>query len=347
MQITSPLRLAIALATTAAVFAVTPSPVLAQATGQANSDVGKASPGDAPAGKKKKKRAATAKSAEKTTETSSAAKATPPEKPPETPKPNAKGVLGPRTPAPSPPELLPQLADSTPPSKIAISSFVIEGDNPPAALVYQLQDGFVLGLVRAGVRVIDHDDLKNRLKDQPDLLGCDASPCLKQLGQELGVRYVVRVQVAITGNSYRMSARVFRTTGAAPAALPVETLSRFCDVCTVTEAREAMLRLADGVRVPDEPMLAAAEAPKPVAVPYRPSRRFAMSSVAIGVTSVIVGTVVLAASGDRDKGLHALGGAFMGAGMFTSIGGLYLYGESVRPLPAPPPAPLPARPTAE
>jgi hypothetical protein len=289
---------------------------------------------------KKKKRAVTVKA--KTTKPAETKVVPVVAMPVEVPKPAPVPQIN----AAAPAELLPQLADNTPPSKIAISSFVVEGDKPPPALVFQLQDGFVLGLVRAGVRVIDYDDLKDKLKKLPDLLGCDTSPCLKQLGQEVGVHYVVRVLVAITGNSYRMSARVFRTTGAAPAAVPVETLSRFCDVCTVTEAREAMLRLADGVRVPDEPSLATTDPTQLRQTEARPSKKSAMSAIALGLTSIIVGTITLASSGDRDKGLHALGGAFMGAGALTSVGGIYLYGEAVRPVPTAP-APVPVRPTAE
>lgn len=310
------------------VVAFTTPPILAQ--DNAEQDVG-AEPSARP--KKKKKRPSPAKVAA-------------PAKPVDAPKPvvaetpqslPAPTLVHATAAAPTSADLMPQLTDSTPPSKLAISSFVVEGDNPPAALVYQLQDGFILGLVRAGVRVIDHEDLKNRLKSKPDLWACDTSPCLKQLGQELAVRYVVRVQVTITGNSYRMSARVFQTTGAAPAALPIETQSRFCDVCTVTEAREAMLRLADGIRVPDEPGLLESEKPTGLQAARRPSKKTAVSAIAVGLTSIITGTIVLAASGDRDKGLAALGGACMGAGALTAIGGVYLYGEAARPTQPPPP----------
>ena len=327
-------HLRLAIAATLGVL-LTWSPALAEVNAPAEVGVDSVAPA------KKKKKRSPAKAAPAPQKAPEVLKPAVVEKPAEAPPPPpaASPVAAPPTPS----ELMPQLSDSTPPSKLAISAFVVEGDNPPAALVYQLQDGFILGLVRAGVRVIDHEDLKNRLKSKPDLWACDTSPCLKQLGQELAVRYVVRVQVIITGNSYRMSARVFQTTGAAPAALPIETQSRFCDVCTVTEAREAMLRLADGIRVPDEPGLLDSE--KRAATPQvrRPSKKVAASAIAIGITSIVAGTIVLAASGDRDKGLAALGGACMGAGALTSIGGIYLYGEAARnssshtPVPAPVP----------
>lgn len=235
--------------------------------------------------------------------------------------------------AAAPLDLLPELTDTTPPAKVAITSFAVEGDEVPAALVYQLQDGFILGLVRAGVRVIDTDDLKHRLKDDPDLLTCDTSPCLKRLGQAVAVRHIVRVQVQVTGNSYRMSARIYRTTGAAPAAMPVETQSRFCDVCTVTEARETMLRLADGIRVPDEPGLVDLS-PAPAPLP-RLSKKPAIGAMVAGGFGIVLGTVILATAGDRDKGRSAVGGGLMGAGALSAVAGIFFYADAAKVPPAP------------
>jgi len=78
----------------------------------------------------------------------------------------------------------------------------------------------------------------------------------------------VRVKVDVAGNSYKMVARLFSTEGEAPAELPVSTKSRTCDVCTVAEARDYIVRLADAVR-PDleEPV---APPPPPVRVPPPP-----------------------------------------------------------------------------
>ncbi len=238
----------------------------------------------------------------------------------------------------APLDLLPELTDTTPPAKVAITSFAVEGDEVPAALVYQLQDGFILGLVRAGVRVIDSDDLKHRLKDDPDLLTCDTSPCLKRLGQAVAVRHIVQVQVQVTGNSYRMSARIYRTTGAAPAAMPVETQSRFCDVCTVTEARETMLRLADGIRVPDEPgMVDLSPAPPP---PKRLSKKPAIGAMVAGAFGIVLGTVILATAEDRDKGRAAVGGGLMGAGALSAVAGIFFYADAAKS----PPTPVSAKP---
>src|SRR5262249_46684703 len=131
--------------------------------------------------------------------------------------------------------------------RVAIPEFQIEGGGSPA-LALQLQDGFVLGLVRGGIQVLDPLDMAKRLEGHPELQHCDASPCLKAIGQVLDVRYVVRVRVEVAGNTYKTVARAFSTEGEAPAALPVVTKSKTCDVCTVAEAREIVLRLADGLR---------------------------------------------------------------------------------------------------
>src|SRR5439155_12507600 len=131
--------------------------------------------------------------------------------------------------------------------RVAIPEFQLDG-SPPPALGIQLQDGFVLGWVRAGAHVLDPSDTAKKLEGHPELQRCDASPCLKAIGQLLDVGYVVRVKVDVAGNSYKSVGRLFTTEGAAPAALPIATESKSCDVCTVAEARATMLRLADAVR---------------------------------------------------------------------------------------------------
>ena len=131
-------------------------------------------------------------------------------------------------------------------ARVTIPEFQLEGGAP--ALSNQLQDGFVLGLVRAGIQVLDPGDTAHKLEAHPELAHCDASPCLKSIGQVLDVGYIVRVKIEVAGNSYKSVARLFSTEGAAPAALPIATESKSCDVCTVAEARATMLRLADAVR---------------------------------------------------------------------------------------------------
>src|SRR5438477_2029626 len=147
-------------------------------------------------------------------------------------------------------------------ARVTIPEFQLEGGAP--ALSNQLQDGFVLGLVRAGIQVLDPGDTAHKLEGHPELAHCDASPCLKSVGQILDVGYIVRVKVDVAGNSYKSVARLFSTEGAAPADLPIATESNRRDVCTVGEARATMLRLADAVRSHiDEPIPVPAPPPPP------------------------------------------------------------------------------------
>src|SRR6185369_15955499 len=185
---------------------------------------------------------------------------------------------------------------ATRPARVAIPEFQLEG-SPPPALGIQLQDGFVLGWVRAGVHVLDPADTSKKLEGHPELQRCDASPCLKAVGQLLDVGYVVRVKVEVAGNSYKSVGRLFSTEGAAPAALPIATESKTCEVCTVAEARAVMLRLADALRghVEDNtpPPIPAPAAPGP-----QPPRLIGPVIVAMaGALAVAAGFAVLATNG--------------------------------------------------
>src|SRR5262249_11021031 len=153
------------------------------------------------------------------------------------------------------------------------------------------------------------------------------SPCLKAIGQLLDVKYVVRVRVEVAGNSYKTVARVFSTEGAAPAALPVATRSKSCDVCTVAEAREIVLRLADDLRAfVEEPAVAPAPAPLPPAPP--PSLAGPVTAAMVGALALAAGFAVLATNGsctgstcseNRDR--NVLGGALIGAGGAVALAG--------------------------
>jgi len=214
--------------------------------------------------------------------------------------------------------------------RVAIPEFQLEG-SPPPALGIQLQDGFVLGWVRAGAHVLDPADTAKKLEGHPELQRCDASPCLKAIGQLLDVGYIVRVKVEVAGNSYKSVGRLFTTEGAAPAALPIATESKSCDVCTVAEARAVMLRLADGLRAHIEdnapPMPAA-----PVAPPAPQPRVLGPVLVAMaGALAIGAGFAVLATNGsctatgcDENRTRSAAGGVLIGAGAVLAVGGTYV-----------------------
>jgi hypothetical protein len=231
--------------------------------------------------------------------------------------------------------------------RLAVPEFKIDGDGTPA-LTLQLQDGFVLGLVRAGVQVLDPLDVSRRLEGSPELKGCESSPCLKNLGRLLAVRYVLRVKIDVAGNSYKMVARLFSTEGDAPAALPLATKSRTCDVCTVAEARDYMLRLADALRpdLIDDPPPAA---PVPAPAPQPPTSLLPplVASMA-GLVSIATGAALLLTMPDchaptagpsrcSDNRLRsAFAGGLIGAGLVTSAVGTTVMIARLRTPPAVP-----------
>jgi hypothetical protein len=239
-----------------------------------------------------------------------------------------------RAPVPAPPP--PPAGVTTPPVppppkiKVAITEHALEGEGAAPALAMQLQDGFVLGLVRGGVDVLYSSDVAKRLAGKPELEGCETSPCLKRLGELLAVRYVIRVRVSLTGNSYKMTARLFAVEGATPGALPVAAQSRGCDVCTAGEAREQMIRLADGVRMRIEEHTAPPLGPPP-GPPPRSARAVPWLAVAAGLVAIVGGAVAVRTADSDDKPRSAVGGALMGAGAVTSALGLYFSLSSVPP----------------
>lgn len=214
--------------------------------------------------------------------------------------------------------------------RVAVPEFKVDGEGTPA-LSLQLQDGFVLGLVRAGIQVLDPVDVSKRLEATPELGGCDSSACLKNIGRLLGVTHVLRVKVDVAGNSYKMIARLFSTEGSAPAALPISTKSRSCDVCTVAEAREYMLKLADAVK-PDlqetAPVVVAPPlAPAPPPTSLIPPLVAAMGgALAVGVGMALFLTMPdCHATGvptcDDNRLRSALAGGLIGAGAVTAVVG--------------------------
>ena len=234
-------------------------------------------------------------------------------------------------------------------SRVAVSEFKVDGEGTPA-LALQLQDGFVLGLVRSGVQVFDPVDVARRLEASPELNGCDSSACLKNVGRLLAVNYVVRVKVEVAGNSYKMVARLFSTQGSAPAALPISTKSRSCDVCTVAEAREYMLKLADAVRPDLEDAPLPPIAPPHLPPPPPPSLVAPLVAAMAGAVAVGIGIALFASmpdchassipnACDDNRTRSAVAGGLIGAGAVTALVGTTVSIWRGRPAAAPATAP--------
>jgi hypothetical protein len=246
-------------------------------------------------------------------------------------------LMPPPAPAPPPPP-------APPPAKVrvAIPDFQVEGSTSPA-LALQLQDGFVLGLVRAGMQVVDPVDAGRKLDSKPELARCDSSPCLKSIGQLLDVRYLVRVKVEVAGNSYKAVGRIFSTEGQAPAALPLTNKSKSCDVCTVAEARDVMLRLADALKsyldeAPSTPVMPLpADPPPPPPHLVGPVMAAMIGGVAMAVGAAVLGTLGScdASKCSENRTRSAFGGALLGAGAVVTFMGAYVTIERSRAPSAP------------
>jgi hypothetical protein len=230
--------------------------------------------------------------------------------------------------------------------RVAVPEFRVEGEGTPA-LALQLQDGFVLGLVRAGIQVLDPVDVSRRLEATPELGGCDSSACLKNIGRILAVGYVIRVKIDVAGNSYKMIARLFSTEGAAPAALPIATKSRTCDVCTVAEARDYMFKLADALK-PDlqDSSPAPVAPPPPPPPPPPPSLVLPLMAAMGGAVAMGIGIALFVTMPDchatsvptcDDNRLRsAVAGGLMGAGAVTAaVGATLTISRSRMTAPAP------------
>jgi hypothetical protein len=247
-------------------------------------------------------------------------------------------VIGPMPLPPPPPPAPPPPAVPAPAKvRVAIPDFQVEGSSSPA-LALQLQDGFVLGLVRAGVQVVDPVDVGRKLEAKPELARCDSSPCLKSIGQLLDVRYLVRVKVEVAGNSYKVVGRVFSTEGPAPAALPLANKSKSCDVCTVAEARDVMLRLADALKAYLEEGPASQQPSVPADPPPPPAHLAGpVMAAMLGGVAMAVGAAVLGTLGSCDatkcsenRTRSAFGGAMLGAGAVVTFMGAYVTIERSR-----------------
>jgi hypothetical protein len=214
-------------------------------------------------------------------------------------------------------------------ARVTIPEFQIEGGAP--ALTNQLQDGFVLGLVRAGIQVVDPGDTAHKLEGHPELQHCDASPCLKSIGQVLDVGYLLKVKVEVAGNSYKSVARLYSTEGAAPAALPIATESKSCDVCTVAEARATLLRLADAVRTHIDEPLPPPVPVAPLAPPAAPRLAGPALLTMVGALAVAAGAAVLASQASctgtacsENRTRNIGGGVLIGAGAALTVTGAYV-----------------------
>ena len=212
-------------------------------------------------------------------------------------------------------------------ARVAISEFKVEGDGASPALSMQLQDGFVVGVTRtAPIYVLDSVDVARYMDTFPELQKCDGSICIKRFGQLLDVSHLIRVSVKVTGNSYSMTARLLSTEEPTPAVVPVDTETRFCNVCTADEARQKMIQLGDEVKRPVENWLATWRPPPPPPPPPKSWRRpIAGVGLALGFATAVAGGAIFAnASGTGYRWQPGIGGLLVGLGVGATVLGCYV-----------------------
>jgi hypothetical protein len=117
-------------------------------------------------------------------------------------------------------------------------------------------------------------------------------------------------------------------------------------VCTVAEARDVMLRLADALKVhledpsPPPPLPTLAEPPAPPPHIVGPIVAAMIGGVAIAVGAAVLGTLGScdATTCSQNRTRSAIGGGLIGAGAVMTFVGAYVTIERSRPAGAPAPA---------
>jgi hypothetical protein len=212
-------------------------------------------------------------------------------------------------------------------ARVAVTEFKVEGDGASPALSMQLQDGFVVGVTRtAPIYVLDSVDVARYMDTFPELQKCDGSICVKRFGQLLDVSHLIRVNVKVSGNSYTMTARLLSTEEPTPAMVPVDTETRFCNVCTVDEARQRMVQLGDELKRPIESWLDMWRPPPPPPPPPKSWRRpLAAVGIALGFATAATGGALLAnTSSTGSKWKAGVAGLMVGFGTSATILGCYV-----------------------
>jgi len=108
--------------------------------------------------------------------------------------------------------------------------------------------------------------------------------------------------------------------------VPVDTETRFCNVCTADEARQKMIQLGDEVKRPVETWLATWRPPPPPPPPPKSWRRpVAAVGVALGFATAVAGGALFAnAGGDKLRWEAGAGGLLVGLGLGGVLVGCYV-----------------------
>jgi hypothetical protein len=106
----------------------------------------------------------------------------------------------------------------------------------------------------------------------------------------------------------------------------VVTETRFCNVCTVDEARQKMIQLGDELKRPIENWLSTWRPPPPPPPPPKSWRRpIAAVGLALGFATAVAGGAIFAnASSEGHRWQPGIGGLLVGLGASATVLGCYV-----------------------
>jgi hypothetical protein len=113
---------------------------------------------------------------------------------------------------------------------------------PPAApeLRDRFHEAVTRGLQAAGEDAVAASEVRLRLGASEELLGCAGTgPCVARATQALRVDRAVATEIDVTGKDYTIKLRLVDAVGR-----ELTKVDEPCDICTVKEADEAVMRAA-------------------------------------------------------------------------------------------------------
>lgn len=129
-------------------------------------------------------------------------------------------------------------------TRVAVLEMSIEGDAPPE-LRGQLDRSLAGGLYAAGYEVVGRDEVAEKLRGAPELVGCLTTTCLERIGALVGASRFVRAHVETAGAAYTFELELL---GAEASGAVLRRVERHCAVCTIAEANDEMSRAAAALR---------------------------------------------------------------------------------------------------
>jgi len=181
--------------------------------------------------------------------------------------------------------------------RLSLASFRTLGEHMTEPARGALRLSLTGGLAAAGFEVIADEEQTQKLKSAPGLAGCETTTCLKRLGELLGVKQALKAQIEMIGTSrYVTSLALIDTESGREVARVDDT----CEVCTLSEANDAISNAAAALKAKLEPPRAPPVAPTVTVVTALPPepppskltlalRYGGIALLGVGVVGMVVG----------------------------------------------------------